>query len=211
MGVGAGSAQGARESGSIPSGVAAAGVPWLVSAKSESSLAAQVERVRALEGDPLDVGFSLATTRALFEHRAALLDGVEIASGLARRTELALLFSGQGAQRVGMGRGAVRGVPGLPRCVRRRCYSTWTRALRDVMWGDEETLNQTGNTQPALFAFEVALYRLLESLGVTAAHVTGHSIGEIGAAHIAGVFSLEDACTLVSARASSCRHFRPAA
>ncbi|GGU31720.1 type I polyketide synthase [Lentzea flava] len=192
IGVGTRSPQGAGQSGSIP---------WLVSAKSEASLAAQIERVRALDGDPVDIGFSLATTRALFEHRAVLLDGAEIATGLARRTELALLFSGQGAQRVGMGKGLYEAFP-----VFREAFDEVLRHLgpnlRDVMWGDEEALNQTGNTQPALFAFEVAVYRLLESFGVTAAHVTGHSIGEIAAAHVAGVFSLEDAATLVQARAT---------
>ncbi|GAB2848458.1 type I polyketide synthase [Lentzea nigeriaca] len=192
MGVGTRSPQGAGQSGSIP---------WLVSAKSEASLAAQIERVRALDGDPVDIGFSLATTRALFEHRAVLLDGAEIATGLARRTEPALLFSGQGAQRVGMGKGLYEAFP-----VFREAFDEVLQHLgpnlREVMWGDEEALNQTGNTQPALFAFEVALYRLLESFGVTGAHVTGHSIGEIAAAHVAGVFSLEDAAKLVRARAT---------
>ncbi|KJK44917.1 hypothetical protein UK23_27885, partial [Lentzea aerocolonigenes] len=191
IGVGTRLPQGASQSGSIP---------WVVSAKSEASLAAQAERVRALDGDAVDVGFSLATTRALFEHRAVLLDGAEIAAGLARRTELALLFSGQGAQRVGMGKELYEAFS-----VFREAFDEVLQhlepGLRDVMWGDEEALNQTGNTQPALFAFEVALYRLLESYGVTAAHVTGHSIGEIAAAHIAGVFSLEDAAKLVTARA----------
>ncbi|WP_232837131.1 type I polyketide synthase [Lentzea terrae] len=195
IGVGTRSPQGVGQSGSIQ-----VSVPWLVSAKSEASLAAQVERVRALDGDAVDIGFSLAATRALFEHRAVLLDGAEIAHGLARRTELALLFSGQGAQRVGMGKGLYEAFP-----VFREAFDEVLQhldpALRDIMWGDEEALNQTGNTQPSLFAFQVALYRLLESYGVTPAHVTGHSIGEIAAAHVAGVFTLEDAAKLVTERA----------
>ncbi|RZU54189.1 acyl transferase domain-containing protein [Krasilnikovia cinnamomea] len=184
-------------------------VPVLVSGASAAALADQVARVRAiLPGDsPADVGFSLVTGRAHLEHRAALLateDGVaEIARGAAGRGRLALLFTGQGAQRAGMGRELHARFPAFA-----RAYDAVLAqlAVADREGGapppdDQDTLNETGAAQPALFALEVALYRLLESWGVRPDHLAGHSVGEIAAAHVAGVLSLPDACTLVSARA----------
>ncbi|MEW1847790.1 type I polyketide synthase, partial [Nonomuraea angiospora] len=192
-------------------------VPWLVSAKDVQALQAQAARLASwLEERPelktADAAWSLATGRSALEQRAVVVgaDRDELLAGLRALASdgvseggpggrLALLFAGQGSQRVGMGRQLAEAFP-----VFAETLEEIDRLLpiREVMFNDPDgVLNETGMTQPALFAFEVALYRLLESFGVRADVLVGHSIGEIAAAHVAGVFSLEDACALVAARA----------
>ncbi|MFF4567450.1 type I polyketide synthase [Streptomyces sp. NPDC001435] len=205
-------AESAREHRPMP-------VPWVLSAKSEVALRAQAERLLAFATDdvsPVDAGFSSATTRSALEHRAAVIgtDPVELRAGLealaagepaanvvAGRAhsggKVGFLFSGQGSQRLGMGRELYVSYPVFAAAYDEVCAHLDARV--DV---DSEELNQTGSTQPALFAVEVALFRLLESWGVRPDYVAGHSVGEIAAAHVAGVLSLEDAAKLVSARAA---------
>ncbi|WP_051791385.1 type I polyketide synthase [Amycolatopsis jejuensis] len=188
-------------------------VPWLVSAKTEEALADQVDRLTSFaERNPqltaTDIGYSLAAHRSVFGHRAALLpgpDGVrEIARGAAATGPVAMLFAGQGSQRLGMGRELHARFPAFAEAfeeIAAELGAGLDRPLRDVVWGDDhDLLEQTGWAQPALFAVEVALFRLLESFGVSPGFVAGHSIGEIAAAHVAGVLSAADAGTMVTAR-----------
>ncbi|WSQ15341.1 SDR family NAD(P)-dependent oxidoreductase [Streptomyces sp. NBC_01231] len=193
-------------------------VPWVVSARSREALRAQVARllahVVAHRGlDALDVGLSLVATRTAFEHRAvvlgadrrALVAGLEALAagegtqGVVSEGRTAFLFSGQGAQRVGMGRELCEAFPVFAEAFDAVCARV--DGLRDVVFGaGAGVLDRTEWAQPALFAVEVALFRLVESWGVRPDFLVGHSVGELAAAHVAGVFSLEDACALVVAR-----------
>ncbi|HEY5262009.1 MAG TPA: acyltransferase domain-containing protein, partial [Solirubrobacteraceae bacterium] len=205
-------------------------VPWMLSAATERALCEQAERLcahleRDVEASAEDIAFSLSA-RARLAHRAVAFgenrqaaierltalgeDGwaADVLMGIAGEGVTAFLFTGQGSQYGGMGSELYRVFPVFRRTLDEICglLDEHLRcSLRELMFAPRESeragkLRQTAFTQASLFALEVALSRLLESLGVRPDYVIGHSVGELVGAHIAKVLSLEDACALVAAR-----------
>ncbi|MFV2110174.1 SDR family NAD(P)-dependent oxidoreductase, partial [Micromonospora sp. LOL_015] len=205
-------------------------LPFAISGRTPAALRAQAARLREYltpDSDLAGVSHSLAATRAGFEQRAmvladdhdSLLRGLDaLAAGrrsgsVVRGTTgaagpLAVLFSGQGSQRAAAGRDLAARFPVFADALAEVCAGfdpLLPQPLRDVLDADPGTplaaeLDRTRYTQPALFAVEVALFRLLESFGAEPGFLAGHSIGELSAAYAAGVLSLADACRLVAAR-----------
>nr|WP_274388998.1 type I polyketide synthase [Streptomyces cavernae] len=173
-----------------------------------------------------DIALSLARGRAAFEDRAAvvaddlgsftealtaLAEGREhprLTVDRARSGKVAFLFSGQGTQTPGTGRRLYAEYDAFADALDTVCAHLdphLEHPLRDILFAEPGTpeaalLDQTAYTQAGLFALEVALFRLVENAGLKPDVVLGHSVGEIAAAHVAGVLPLEDACLLVATR-----------
>ncbi|WHT23152.1 SDR family NAD(P)-dependent oxidoreductase [Crossiella sp. CA-258035] len=187
-------------------------LPWVLSAADPQALERQAKALLDQPGEPLDLAYSLATTRAQLPFRAvylgadraglhrAITEGTAI-TGEVRRGTTAFLFPGQGAQHAGMAAELYRSEPRFAEAfdaVAAELDRHLDRPLRELVFDGDST--RTDHTQAAVFAVEVALFRLITAVGVTPDALAGHSVGEVAAAHAAGVLSLPDACTLIAAR-----------
>jgi acyl transferase domain-containing protein/acyl carrier protein len=204
-------------------------VPWLLSAKSDVALRRQAERLRDfLDGHPTssaaDIGYSLATFRSVFEHRAVVVgsDRRELSAGLdaladgqpadgvvtgtaGGSAKAVFVFPGQGSQWVGMGREALEHSAAF-REQAQACADVFDPmlgwSLMDVLRGAEDAapLDRIDVVQPALFTMMVSLAAMWRSYGVEPAAVTGTSQGEVAAAYVAGALSLDDAARIIGLR-----------
>ncbi|HZC51439.1 MAG TPA: acyltransferase domain-containing protein, partial [Mycobacterium sp.] len=218
----------ALESESVAAQPDGAATAWVLSARSERALANQAKRLLTrVDADvdltPADVGWSLVTTRPVFDHRAVVVgaDRDDLISGLIELAagepgagpvvgraqaggKTAFVFPGQGSQWLGMGRQLYERFPAFAEAFDEAVTALDPHLrlpLRQVIWGgDAALLESTEFAQPALFAVEVALAALLRHCGVVPDVVTGHSVGEIAAAHVAGAISLADAARVVAGR-----------
>ncbi|MFF8911491.1 type I polyketide synthase [Streptomyces olivaceoviridis] len=202
-------------------------VPWLLSARTDDALRDQAAALASHLGtvpdaDVRETAAALVTRRSLFERRLAVLaadraqlrseltayaagkPAPRVLSGGTEPGGTAILFSGNGTQRLGMGRGLHACFPAFAEAWDEVCAAVGPElgtALESVVWGsDTETAQRGEFAHAALFALQVASYRLVESLGVRPDFVAGHSVGEITAAHVSGVLSLADAARLIVVR-----------
>ncbi|MFJ4851554.1 type I polyketide synthase [Streptomyces sp. NPDC088733] len=201
-------------------------VPWVISAASPGALRDMATRLvdrvsQDPHPDPADIGFSLASTRSVFPHRAVAVshDHAELTSALAAfaagdeaspvihgtaraDTRTVFVYPGQGWQWLGMADGMLASSPVFARTMTECAaalgeFVDWS--LLDVLH-DEAALTRVDVIQPVLWAVMVSLTEVWRSAGIEPDAVIGHSQGEIAAAYAAGALTLQDAARVVALR-----------
>ncbi|MFB9511609.1 acyltransferase domain-containing protein, partial [Streptomyces aurantiacus] len=211
-------------------------VPWVVSGRTGDALREQARRLggfttECTDASSMEVGWSLATSRSVFEHRAVVV-GRDHAQAVAGLGALAagevsadvvsgvagdigpgpvLVFPGQGSQWVGMGSQLLDESPvfatRIAECEQALApYVDWS--LTEVLRGDGAELSRVQVVQPVLWAVMVSLAAVWADHGITPAAVIGHSQGEMAAACVAGALSLEDAARIVAVRGDALRRLQ---
>ncbi|WP_327290504.1 SDR family NAD(P)-dependent oxidoreductase [Streptomyces sp. NBC_01198] len=201
-------------------------LPWVLSARSEPALRGQAARLLAHvrahgDVDPAAIASALVATRSHFPHRTVVTgaDRAELIDRLAEAAHaepaapasgpLVFLFPGHGSQYAAMGAALYAEFPAYAAAlddVLAALDANLERPLAELLFAEKGSpeagllQDQTEFTQPALFAVEVALFRLVESFGLRPDYLLGHSFGELAAAHVAGILSLPDAARLITAR-----------
>nr|WP_219729339.1 type I polyketide synthase [Streptomyces noursei] len=202
-------------------------LPWVLSGRTRQALQAQAERLRRFAGEhpdlpAADIARSLAATRAGLEHRAVLLGrdrnelltaltaltaddaSAPLVRGTARaRGRAALLFTGEPGGRGRLAQELYVRTPAFASAVDEvaAVFATHLdRPLGEILTGDHEAPDDPVLARAALFAQDVALFRLLEHWGLRPGLLVGHGVGEVAAAHCAGALSLTDAAALVAAQ-----------
>ncbi|WP_026411164.1 type I polyketide synthase [Actinomadura oligospora] len=209
-----------------PGRPAPAVVPWVLSGRSAAALRGQARRLAEFQPEDAteaDVGWTLATARAAFEHRAVVVGDDKraalsalaageahprVVEGRVVGEESVLVFPGQGSQWAGMGAELLDESPvfaaRVAECEQALApHVDWS--LTGVLRGDGTGLDRVDVVQPALWAVMVSLAAVWEHHGVRPAAVVGHSQGEIAAACVAGILSLDDAAKVVAVRAKALR------
>ncbi|MFE2449822.1 acyltransferase domain-containing protein, partial [Streptomyces sp. NPDC059426] len=196
-------------------------VPWVLSGASEPGLRAQIEQLRTFVDDnpaldPADVGWSLASTRALLPYRTVVvgtdlaelrrgLDAVEVTGAVGADRGVVFVFPGQGSQWVGMALELAESSAVFAGRLG-ECADALGPLVEWSLWdvlGDEVALGRVDVVQPVLWAVMVSLAELWRSFGVVPSAVVGHSQGEIAAACVAGGLSLSDGARVVVLRSKA--------
>ncbi len=210
---------------SSPRELPALPVPWILSGRTAQALRDQARALSSVDGHPADIGYSLATTRTRFPHRAAIVGETldELRAGLTaladdrpaanlvtatssdQNVNPVFVFPGQGSQWEGMAVALYRESPifaqYLDACADAlQPHVEWS--LIDVLHG-APGMDRVDVIQPALWAVMVSLAKLWRHYGVEPTAVVGHSQGEIAAAHIAGALTLQDSARIVALRSQA--------